>query len=317
MKIAYFGLPLAGLLLRADGHTLCRVVLSPIAAPGRRRLLARLEPGTLLETDELRSAEISELLQQAQPDLIVSWYYTRLIEAAWLKTARLGGIGAHPSLLPRHRGPNPFFWAIDQGDEHTGVSIHRLTDRYDTGAVLATHSLPIGDRNSWQLARALDRPSLRALREMVLRLSRGEAVPETPQLERQATWAREPDGALLAVDWSWPTEQVLRRIRALSPVPGLALELSGVRFFITQARRAPLRPLALDPGEAALLRHRGALLPIVCTADGAITVERASVGLNEPELDLNEGEICSGTELAALLLRVRPHMIDSLVEHTP
>ncbi|HEX2882450.1 MAG TPA: formyltransferase family protein [Polyangiaceae bacterium] len=316
MKIAYFGLPLAGLLLLQDGHQLCRAVLSPVAGPGRRRLLARLGAHRVSAGEAVSSLEIEEQLRQAQPDLIVSWYYTRLIEGSWLALAPLGGIGAHPSLLPRHRGPNPFFWSIDQGDRETGVTIHRLSDAYDTGAMLAQRRLSLDDRDAWQLARALDRPSLQLLRDTVRQLSRGESLPEIQQDETQATWAAEPSEDLLGVDWSWSTERILRRIRALSPVPGLALEISGVRFFVTRARPATLRPAALDPGEAVLVRRAGELEPVLCTCDGSIAIEQASWGINEPDLDLEEGESCSGPELARVLLRARPHMLDSVLEHT-
>lgn len=314
MKIAYFGLPLAGLLLLHDGHPLCRAVLSPVAGPGRRRLSARLGPSRISEGGDLSAVELEEQLQLAQPDLIVSWYYTRLIEPSWLALAPLGGIGAHPSLLPRHRGPNPFFWSIDQGDRETGISVHQLSQAYDTGAVLAQRRLATGERDAWQLARALDRPSLQLLRDTVRRLSRGESLPGTPQDESQATWAAEPSGELLNVDWSWSTERVLRRIRALSPVPGLALELFGVRFFVTRASRAPLRPVALDPGEAALFRTPQGLQPLLCTADGSIAVERASWGVNDPDLGGNEGETCTGPQLCEVLLRTQPRMIDSVLD---
>jgi methionyl-tRNA formyltransferase len=317
MKIAYFGLPLAGLLLLEDGHQLCRAVLSPVAGPGRRRLLRRLGAHRVSLGASVTPAEVTEQLRQAQPDLIVSWYYTRLIEGSWLALAPLGGIGAHPSLLPRHRGPNPFFWSIDQGDSETGVTVHRLNEAYDTGAILAQRRLPIGDRDAWQLARALDRPSLQLLRETVHKLSRGDSLQEVQQDESQASWAAEPSEDLLCVDWSWSSQRILRRVRALSPVPGLALEISGVRFFVTRARLTTLRPIALDPGEAVLLRSSGVLVPLLCTRDGSIAIEQASWGINEPDLGLEEGEICTGQQLARALLRVRPRMIDSVVEHTP
>jgi methionyl-tRNA formyltransferase len=180
--------------------------------------------------------------------------------------------------------------------------------------VLTQQRLAIEQRNAWQLARALDRPSLRLLRDTVRRLSRGESLPEIQQDESQATWAAEPNGDLLNIDWSWSTERILRRIRALSPVPGLALELSGMRFFVTRARPATQRPVALDAGEAALVRRSGKLEPLLCTSDGSIVIEQVSWGINEPELGLEEGEICTGPELVRALLRARPHMLDSVIE---
>jgi methionyl-tRNA formyltransferase len=291
LKIAYFGLPLGALLLSADGHELALTVLSPIDAPGRRRLLQLgVDPIDALESEAPVEPEVEERLGPAQPDLLVSWFWTRRLPERWLKVPRLGAVGAHPSLLPRHRGPNPYFWSIDSGDAVAGVTIHRLTAEYDTGVMLASRAIPVAGRDSWQLARALDRPALAELRAVVARLARGDALAEAEQDEALATWAPEPTGELLHVDFGWTTERVLRRIRALSPTPGLALEVLGVPLFVTRAEPAPDFVQALLPGEADL---RGAL--VLRTGDGAVRVS----GAHFPDSDVSE------TSSDAVLARLR------------
>jgi len=295
LKIAYFGLPLGALLLQHDGHELGPTVLSPVDAPGRRRL-ARLAPRCLDAAGAGADfdAEVLAALDDERPDLLVSWFWTRKLPVAWLEHPPLGAIGAHPSLLPRHRGPNPYFWSIDAGDPEVGVTIHRLREEYDTGDMLAWRSLPSGSRDAWQLARALDRPSLALLRETTLRLARGEAVPEIPQDERRATWAPEPSGEALKLDFGWATERVLRRIRALSPTPGVALSVLDVDLFVTRADAENDYVAALIPGEAHIsdaLRLR--------TADGAVRVTRAYF----PDDDT---EASSAEAVARALLKRRP-----------
>lgn len=274
-KIGFFGLPLAALLLLEDGHEIRWAVLSPIEAGGRRRLRRALPPGCLvdLNDDDLGfERHVDKLFDESPVDLVVSWFFTRRIPERWLCRPPLGAIGVHPSLLPRHRGPNPFYWAIDAGDTETGVTVHRLEAEYDTGAILAQRRILVGERNAWQLARALDRPSLGALREVVGDFAAGCPSAGKTQNAEMFTWAPEPTGDQLRVDWNWPTERVLRRIRALSPVPGLALELNGRRFFVTEACPASGFPSALLPGEAML----GPRL-LLRTGDGAVVVERAQM----------------------------------------
>jgi methionyl-tRNA formyltransferase len=285
LRIAFFGLPLAGYLLARDGHDLRFAVLAPVAAPGRQRLKRELGAAPMLDAAELGDsldAAVDELFERERPDLLVSWFWTRKLPERWLRVPRFGAIGAHPSLLPRHRGPNPYFWAIDEGDAETGVSIHRLTAEYDDGDVLLTRRLSIGEKNSWQLARALDRPSLAAMRDAVTRFASGEKLSFTPQAEHEVTWAPEPDDALLRADFGESTERVLRRIRALSPVPGLALEIEGLGLTVTSARPAAVFPAALFAGEAAV--SNGWL--VLRTGDGAIAVERAIVESSEGEREL-------------------------------
>lgn len=296
LRIAFFGLPLAACLLHEDGHELCLAVLSPVAGPGRRRL-GRLLPPEVPWLDLLDHAgegahstfpspdDLVRLLERARPDLLVSWFWTRRLTAPQLAVPRLGGIGAHPSLLPRHRGPNPYFAAIDAGDVETGVSIHRLTPEYDEGNVLATERIAVERSDAWRLARRLDRPSLRALRATTSRIANGEALTEVVQDETLVTWAPEPTGELLRVDFRWPSERVERRVRALSPVPGLALEISRLKFFALEVDATHDYPAALEPGESAL--WNGSV--VVRTGDGAVRIVRAQLG--EPHrLDPNPAE---------------------------
>ena len=257
--------------------------MPPVDAPGGRRFrrvspetpVLRAEPGLGRARTRAFEERVTRELERLRPELIVSWFWTRRIPAEWLALAPLGGIGAHPSLLPRHRGPNPYFAAIDAGDRETGVTVHALTPEYDDGELLLARSIPVGERDSWQLARALDRPSLALLREVVAGFARGTPPVRRPQAAAGITWAPEPDGEALRVSWSWPNERVLRRIRALAPVPGLALDLEGLEMFVTRAAPASSFPSALEPGEAAVVGAPPALT--LRTGDGAIAVERAVV----------------------------------------
>ena len=74
LRLAYFGLPLGACLLQADGHDLGLCVLSPIAAPGRRRIL-RLLAGRVLDALESPTElehEIAGRLSEGRFDLLTS-----------------------------------------------------------------------------------------------------------------------------------------------------------------------------------------------------------------------------------------------------
>ena len=302
LRIGFFGLPLAALQLLRDGHDLRFAALSPVPAPGRRRLLAQLPPSRvidLLVDDSGFERHLDSFFDAHPVDLIVSWFYTRRIAERWLSRPQLGAIGVHPSLLPRHRGPNPYFWAIDSGDTETGVTVHYLEPEYDTGGIIAQRRLPVGNRDAWQLARALDRPALGALCEVVGDFAARRLREATTQRNADATLAPEPSGEQLRVDWRWSTERVLRRLRALSPIPGLALELRGLCFFVTQAAVAESFPNALLPGEAYI----GERL-LLRTGDGALQVEHAQLAEHGAEpSDATDAQptVVSGEELATLL----------------
>jgi methionyl-tRNA formyltransferase len=294
LRIACFGLPLAAYLLARDGHDVRFAVLAPVDAPGQRRVRRLIGESRVLSAKALGarlSARVDAALEREPLDLLVSWFWTRKLPSRWLRRARYGGIGAHPSLLPRHRGPNPYFAAIDAGDRESGVTVHTLTPEYDEGDILLARSLPIGERDSWQLARALDRPSLALLREVTAAFASGKPPEPVAQRPELVTWAPEPTGDELRVTWTWPTERVLRRIRALAPVPGLALDIEGLELVVTRAVRALEFPAALAPGEAAVYGDPPGL--VLRTGDGAVAVGRAVVESsgNAGDQVLGRGEV--------------------------
>lgn len=277
MKLVYLGLPLAALTLFEDGHELLCVALSPARAPGRRRLLRRVPADRVIDARGLEACEVArrlgERLEAMDADLLVSWFWSRRIPMRWLERCRFGGINLHPSLLPRHRGPDPYFAAVDAGDAASGVTVHRLAEGYDEGDVLLQAKVVVESRNAWQLARALDAPGLCLLRRAVRALACGEELRPHPQDAAAVTWAPRPDGELLRVDWRWPSERVLRRIRALAPAPGLALDIEGLELVVTDAAPAHDYPRALEPGEAAALPTGSAV--VIRTGDGAVMLLRA------------------------------------------
>jgi methionyl-tRNA formyltransferase len=196
MRILYLGMPIGALMLLREGHQLVGACISRPNSPGMSRLRRALaETGApLLGRPDLTQPGVQSLLASTEPDLIVSWFWTRRIPAALVALAPQGGINVHPSLLPRHRGPDPYFWTLYREDAETGVTVHRLTEAYDQGPVLLQRRVPVPPRvNAWLLARALDRPSLEAVRDVVRGLAEGTlSEAGIPQDDALATEAPKP-----------------------------------------------------------------------------------------------------------------------------
>src|SRR5260370_22106548 len=70
-------------------------------------------------------------------DLIVTAPSHARISEESLAASRLGGIGYHPSLLPRHRGIAAVEWTIKEGDPIAGGTIYHRADRMDARAIAA------------------------------------------------------------------------------------------------------------------------------------------------------------------------------------
>lgn len=269
MRIAFVGLPIAALLLRDDGHDVVWAGICRRDAIGTRRLrraIGRENVSMMPDLERLASAVAAR-----KPELVVSWFWTRKVPASFRAVAPLGALGVHPSLLPRHRGPDPYFWAIDAGDGVTGVTAHALDDEYDTGAILARRELAIAPSwNAWTLAKKLDRPSLALLREVVGAYASGSPPRPIRQDDALATEAPQPSDDDLEIRWTDDAARIERRVRAASPWPGAFTALGDVELTLTRVRAiAGERRLvaALEPGEA-VVREDG--VAVVRARDGIV-----------------------------------------------
>jgi methionyl-tRNA formyltransferase len=127
----------------------------------------------------------------ANTDLIVTAHSHARVSKEALASARLGGIGYHPSLLPRHRGLAAVEWTIREGDPIAGGSIYHLADRMDAGAIAAQDWVFVkkGEtaRELWE--RALAPLGQRLLGEVIDHAKTNKALPAKPQDEQFATKA--------------------------------------------------------------------------------------------------------------------------------
>ena len=69
-------------------------------------------------------------------ELVISAHSHWIISQKIIEKCRYGGIGFHPSLLPRHRGQDAVRWTVHMGDSITGGTVYRLEDKCDGGKII-------------------------------------------------------------------------------------------------------------------------------------------------------------------------------------
>jgi len=124
-------------------------------------------------------------------DLIVTAHSHARVSKEALARSRLGGIGYHPSLLPRHRGMAAVEWTIREGDPIAGGSIYHLAERMDAGSIAAQDWCFVkkGEtaRELWE--RALAPLGLDLIVQVVRHATDTGELPSRPQDEQFATKA--------------------------------------------------------------------------------------------------------------------------------
>jgi methionyl-tRNA formyltransferase len=122
-------------------------------------------------------------------DLIVCAHAHVFVSEKARSRTKLGGLGYHPSLLPRHRGRDAIRWTVHMGDPIAGGSIYWLSNRVDGGPIAAAdwcHVRP-GTAASDLWREALFPMGLRLLVKVLADLDAGRIV-RVPQDEACATW---------------------------------------------------------------------------------------------------------------------------------
>lgn len=120
--------PDAKVLERADKHGVRRVVFD------RETFTA--------------SNRIVELLRGEGVDYIVLAGFLWLIPYNIIEAYGDRIVNIHPALLPRHGGKGMYGdrvhrAVVEQGDTETGITIHKVNEAYDSGAVIAQYKVPV------------------------------------------------------------------------------------------------------------------------------------------------------------------------------
>jgi len=228
----------------AGRHDITAVLTRPDAPRGRGR---KTGPPPAKEAAERVGLRVLQLPRpdpglDLGADTVVVVAYGLLIPETVLEE-RLW-LNVHPSLLPRWRGAAPVERAIMAGDTETGVTIHRTVKELDAGPIAAQRSFPIGIQDDAGAVYARAAPLAVELLDAVL------PEPEfTPQDEEAATYADKIRPADRELDWSLEADELLNRIRALSPHIGARAMLQDRPVTIWKARveGGRLVPLEVQP----------------------------------------------------------------------
>lgn len=177
------------------------------------------------------ASDVLEQVRGCAPDWIFSFYYRHMLGPELLAISRHGGYNLHGSLLPKYRGRVPVNWAVLRGEQQTGMSLHRMEQQPDAGALVNQQAVPIlANDTAHQVFQRLicagEALLLRSLPSMLAGKHR-----ETPLDLANGSYfgARRPEDG--RIDWSQDAWQIHNLIRAVAPpYPGAFFEHAGLRI---------------------------------------------------------------------------------------
>ena len=186
----------------------------------------------------LKSDEEFKIFKELSADLAVVVAYGQLIPKVYLKTVKLGFINVHASLLPKWRGAAPIQRAIMNGDKKIGVSIMKIEEKLDSGPVLATKEIELGQNvTCGEVEKQLSVIGADLLIKSLKNIESGD-IKFINQIHSEATYAKKIDKNETKINWSLDASKVIAHIHGLSPTPGAWFGHENERFKVLRANRS-------------------------------------------------------------------------------
>ncbi len=248
LRIVFMGTPefaVAGLQKLVDsGCSIVGVVTAPDKPAGRGMQLqqsavkqyAASQGLLILQPEKLKNPEFIEQLKSLQADLFIVVAFRMLPEVVW-NMPPMGTVNVHGSLLPQYRGAAPINWAVINGEKYTGVTTFKLKHEIDTGNILLSKKIEIGEEdNAGKLHDTMKMVGADLLFETIKGLTSG-TLTEQPQanLVGQGVNLKHAPKIFTEtcnIDWKSKCAEIHNLIRGLSPFPGAFTFLEGKKIKI-------------------------------------------------------------------------------------
>ena len=219
------------------------------------------------QPQDVNSSDSIEILKEIGADIIVVVAYGQILKREIIELPNKYIVNVHASLLPELRGAAPINRVIMEGKEVTGVSLMRVEEGLDSGAVSAVKEIEIEGMNAGELEEKLSLMGADLLEEF-LRNVEGDKVNFIPQDESKKTYANKILKDDLILDFRDNSKKLVNIIRGLSPHYGAKFSYEDKIYKIFDAE---VVECSSDKVAGTILKSDNELL--IKSGDGAISVK--------------------------------------------
>lgn len=204
--------------------------------------------------DTINKGEGYDTLVSLKPDVIIVAAYGLILKKRVLDLPPLGCFNVHASLLPKYRGASPINRALERGESKTGITIIKMDEHIDTGAIAISRECAISLEDTFgTLHDKLKRLGAETLIEFLRMLEMGK-VKLRAQDNAKATYAPRITKDKLWINWDEDGWEVFNKIRAYDPYPAActhwnndrSLKLFKARFVRLESNELPGKVISVS-----------------------------------------------------------------------
>lgn len=219
------------------------------------------------QPQDVNSSDSIEILKEIGADIIVVVAYGQILKKEIIELPKKYIVNVHASLLPELRGAAPINRVIMEDKEKTGVSLMRVEEGLDSGAVSAVKEIEIEGMNAGELEEKLSLMGADLLEEFIRNVE-GDKVNFIPQDESKKTYANKILKDDLILDFRDNSKKLVNIIRGLSPHYGAKFSYEDKVYKIFDAE---VVECSSDKVAGTILKSDNELL--IKSGDGAISVK--------------------------------------------
>jgi len=211
-------------------------------------------------------------LRVLEPDVILVGAFGIILKKPILDLPRIGCVNVHSSLLPKHRGPNPFAAAILANESESGVTFHVVDEGIDTGDILERFAFPIEPADT---AMTVYKTSSATAEQHVVQLLdriEAEGLHGTPQDDAAASYEKNIELKDTFIDWRKSAIEIDRLARACKPMFLPRFHYRGRTVLISQLKWHE-KPVDAPPGTVIATRP----FVRIATGGGSVSIVIAYV----------------------------------------
>ena len=296
MRIVFMGTPAyAAVTLQKlidEKYDIAAVFAQPDKPVGRKQVLTPPETKILAQkydipvyqSKTLRDGEAYKVLKELNPDAIVVVAYGKILPKEILDLPKYGCINGHASLLPKLRGASPIQWAIVTGEKVTGVTTMLMDEGMDTGDILETAVIDIGDEETAE--ELFDRLSVISADLMLSTLKKAQNNELSPRKQNHAdsTYAPIIKKEMAHLDFNKTADEICNAVRGFYSWPCAYCFINGKRIKVIKAKNANLTAqecgVVIDNNNKLVISCKGGSVELITVQPEGAKIMSASQMLN-------------------------------------
>ncbi len=223
--------------------------------------------------DDLRNKNSSIFRKELRCHYIFSINSTMILSKDILEMASEGALNLHPGILPEYAGMHTHQWAIRNGENRFGVTLHWMNSNIDQGNVVYQSIFSIKEKETGlSLYLKCQMEGIKLIQKAFNDIINGICLPSIPQKLSNRKFYTDKMAQNGKINWREDSQKVLRFIRAAdygpftSPSYKPFSKVNGILIIISEAEIATD---ILPPGKIKV-SEMGEIL--VGTGNGSIRI---------------------------------------------